>query len=776
MYKYKRISVGPSYRTMERPERPSRHKSSSRLRNQSRRYHLFSDTDSDMEVETGTVNGDIRRFSPILCSGLLGSSNMSVGEPSTSNTVSSLMPDTQLLVEPDRTPPGQPLSLHEVDNSRELLNVSRRKRLALHSAQFTLPNHDNLMQPAHNSTGTSVDSSIERPVSYRSGFVTANNNICYLPAAPVTKRYRTSNGPSVSSDIIDGPSTSRLSGVPEQPNSAISEADIGMLQVGSDTEGEPPVEPSNQYSRRRLGFASSCEYWENPQNTVEPINLTARSPPYRELQNQAESEFLRRLDEITFDNSARVRLTARRRIVSPSLSHETLDQDTRSDQEPPPVPVSLPCGIISNLRQGGYAPFYPLNHEGDESSRDTENVHNVEAPEVPESGRQSGDIIILSTPEQQSPPPDVLPSQMLPASPPPQSPAEQGPTLPSSEQRYPSPQSPSRRGPPPPPATSGERCPPPQSPTRHMMTPSEQFTPVSQNQRAVPVTPAQRCPPVNSNANSLATSSGSSEQKDEAKDSSINNFQELNHNLVSILECPVCLDFMVPPIYQCSKGHIVCMTCRPKLILCPTCRARFADRNLAMEKVAERLMYPCKNVVTGCTVTLRLKDKTAHEESCGFRHYQCISAHCQWKGYKPELVVHMMISHRDKLIVGINQVVSVSLCPVGGRYNWILSALNEVFQVSFLTDISEKLLVGTVYYVGPPEKASKFYYTFCIKHHMDPYNSIEYTHRTHIDTLKASSLISSHDCFNITLDVARTYRTSRSSNELPIVVGVHEIP
>lgn len=67
-------------------------------------------------------------------------------------------------------------------------------------------------------------------------------------------------------------------------------------------------------------------------------------------------------------------------------------------------------------------------------------------------------------------------------------------------------------------------------------------------------------------------------------------------------------------------------------------------------------MYPCKNVVTGCTVTLRLKDKTAHEESCGFRHYQCISPQCQWKGYKPELVVHMMVTHSDKLIVGINQV------------------------------------------------------------------------------------------------------------------------
>ena len=35
--------------------------------------------------------------------------------------------------------------------------------------------------------------------------------------------------------------------VPDQPNSSTSEPDIGLLQVGSDTEGDTPAEPSNQY-------------------------------------------------------------------------------------------------------------------------------------------------------------------------------------------------------------------------------------------------------------------------------------------------------------------------------------------------------------------------------------------------------------------------------------------------------------------------------------------------------------------------------------------------
>ncbi|XP_046665067.1 uncharacterized protein LOC124357374 [Homalodisca vitripennis] len=39
--------------------------------------------------------------------------------------------------------------------------------------------------------------------------------------------------------------------------------------------------------------------------------------------------------------------------------------------------------------------------------------------------------------------------------------------------------------------------------------------------------------------------------------------QELNQTLVSLLECPVCLDHATPPIFQCCKGHIVCQNCHP---------------------------------------------------------------------------------------------------------------------------------------------------------------------------------------------------------------------
>lgn len=43
-------------------------------------------------------------------------------------------------------------------------------------------------------------------------------------------------------------------------------------------------------------------------------------------------------------------------------------------------------------------------------------------------------------------------------------------------------------------------------------------------------------------------------------------------DLASLFECPVCFDYVLPPILQCQSGHLVCSICRPKLTCCPTCR------------------------------------------------------------------------------------------------------------------------------------------------------------------------------------------------------------
>lgn len=41
-----------------------------------------------------------------------------------------------------------------------------------------------------------------------------------------------------------------------------------------------------------------------------------------------------------------------------------------------------------------------------------------------------------------------------------------------------------------------------------------------------------------------------------------------NLDLLSAFECPVCMDYMLPPYLQCQAGHLVCGNCRPKVTCC----------------------------------------------------------------------------------------------------------------------------------------------------------------------------------------------------------------
>ena len=84
-------------------------------------------------------------------------------------------------------------------------------------------------------------------------------------------------------------------------------------------------------------------------------------------------------------------------------------------------------------------------------------------------------------------------------------------------------------------------------------------------------------------------------------------------DLASLFECPVCFDYVLPPILQCHAGHLVCSNCRPKLTCCPTCRGQLGGniRNLAMEKVASTVMFPCKYSSGGCGAQLLHTDKVS---------------------------------------------------------------------------------------------------------------------------------------------------------------------
>ncbi|KAG5866860.1 E3 ubiquitin-protein ligase siah-1 [Gonioctena quinquepunctata] len=61
-----------------------------------------------------------------------------------------------------------------------------------------------------------------------------------------------------------------------------------------------------------------------------------------------------------------------------------------------------------------------------------------------------------------------------------------------------------------------------------------------------------------------------------------------------LFECPICKDYMVPPIHQCVAGHTLCNVCKTKLEKCPSCEGKIEDtRNHFLEKIADTVELPC---------------------------------------------------------------------------------------------------------------------------------------------------------------------------------------
>nr|GMD62660.1 E3 ubiquitin-protein ligase SINAT5-like isoform X2 [Ipomoea batatas] len=124
----------------------------------------------------------------------------------------------------------------------------------------------------------------------------------------------------------------------------------------------------------------------------------------------------------------------------------------------------------------------------------------------------------------------------------------------------------------------------------------------------------------------------------------------VSSNVRELLECPVCLNAMYPPIHQCCNGHTLCSGCKPRVHnRCPTCRHELGNiRCLALEKVAASLELPCKYQDFGCMGIYPYYSKLKHESQCAFRPYNCpyAGSECTVIGDIPFLVAHLKDDHK----------------------------------------------------------------------------------------------------------------------------------
>ncbi|CAH1959348.1 unnamed protein product [Acanthoscelides obtectus] len=94
----------------------------------------------------------------------------------------------------------------------------------------------------------------------------------------------------------------------------------------------------------------------------------------------------------------------------------------------------------------------------------------------------------------------------------------------------------------------------------------------------------------------------------------------INPNIFSkILECPICKEYMCPPIFNCNAGHTICKSCKDQMALCPFCKATISySRNFILEDLLETLQINCQNEPKGCAFVGCTEKIKLHEITCRY--------------------------------------------------------------------------------------------------------------------------------------------------------------
>ena len=190
---------------------------------------------------------------------------------------------------------------------------------------------------------------------------------------------------------------------------------------------------------------------------------------------------------------------------------------------------------------------------------------------------------------------------------------------------------------------------------------------------------------------------------------------DLEKNLLTRLECPVCLEYMRPPIPLCANGHKICGICRPKVSGCPTCRGQFVNtRNLALEDVARHVMYPCKYRSYGCTEVFEHDKIVGHQATCLYSQQVCPVAKlafgtCSWTGCYKDIKVHLQENHSEVCCEYVEDDVKFMYNLTDGmKLFCFILAYNEIFVPVFQE--KDNVFYAVVLYVGAAEKAAKYKY------------------------------------------------------------------
>ena len=229
--------------------------------------------------------------------------------------------------------------------------------------------------------------------------------------------------------------------------------------------------------------------------------------------------------------------------------------------------------------------------------------------------------------------------------------------------------------------------------------------------------------------------------------------EELEQSLLKNLECPVCLEYMTPPIYLCNNGHNICNECRPNLQSCPNCRQEILQaRNYALEDLCLKLNYPCK--YEGCKEMFTGQLIKEHQAVCSCGSHNCPlnkipEYDCQWRGHFRELITHLESQHEDHV-----STEAKFMSPEKKSSTSILLKYNEIFL--YYKCFRDGKYYCIVQMFATCAQASKFKYKvkFCAENQIEKISQVALVRSI---TEDMENLFRSGRCVRIDEEVANHY-------------------
>ncbi|XP_037035646.1 E3 ubiquitin-protein ligase SINAT2-like isoform X2 [Bradysia coprophila] len=164
--------------------------------------------------------------------------------------------------------------------------------------------------------------------------------------------------------------------------------------------------------------------------------------------------------------------------------------------------------------------------------------------------------------------------------------------------------------------------------------------------------------------------------------------------------CAVCYETLIPPIYQCCNGHVMCSNCAKRINKCVECRVPMSQsakiRNIALEKILNNLRVDCTNKNEGCAVQLSIESLRDHLQDCPFTPFNFCSNLLGKKDCTIKVNDFTTVSHLD-VCHSVTKVHSDTfrLCLNVSKV-WVGSQNDIFFEPVLVTSIEVPLLIRSV--------------------------------------------------------------------------------